>query len=96
MRNLGYILLIVGFIATNWKIMHARDIKYTVVSEELRRMPQQESYSREDVRKSLDSAVTDSWLSMSPWSFFPSWAMLAGGVLLGISCRQKRRSDHAV
>ena len=90
MKFFGYTLLFVGFAAMNWKTLQAREIALSVVSEHMQRMPQQESYSREEVRQTLRGAVADTWGRSTPWFYFCASAIFAGGVLLDVGAGRKR------
>lgn len=70
MRLLGYALLVIGFGAINWKTMHARDITLGVTYRHLQRIPQQGSYSRDDVVDAMSHAARDTWDRSTPWFYF--------------------------
>lgn len=95
MRLLGFALLVIGFAVMNWKTMQARDITLGVVSEQLHRMPQQESYSVEDVRLAMKRVARDTWDRTTSWFYFSGVVMLTGGLLAAFGQRRQRHETSA-
>jgi hypothetical protein len=99
MRALGFILLIAGFAAMNWETLAARDIIYGAATDQMHRMPQQESYTREDVHLGVVRVAHDVWDRATPTFYFSGVAMLAGGLLAVFApkrqTREKAQQDGA-
>ena len=95
MRLLGYILLIGGFVAINWKMGQAREIIYGACHEQEQRMAQQQSYSHDEVRLAMVNAASTTWDRTAPWFVKPGFVMIIGGFLLDMAARQRRGRDNA-
>ena len=91
MRLLGIIILIAGFVAMNWKTLAARDIIYGVALDQMHRLPQQESYAREDVHLAMDRVAHDVWDRATPTFYFSGVAMLVGGLVAAVAPRKQGR-----
>ncbi len=95
MRILGFTLLVLGFAVMNWKSMQARDIQWGAVATVMNRMPQQESYERQDLWHGMICVAQDVW-SETDWFCFSGAAMFAGGLLVAFAPKKQRRETHTV
>jgi hypothetical protein len=94
MRILGYILLIIGFGAINWKVMQGRDIIYGAALEQPQGMAQQ-TYSSHDVQIALIRATHETWDRSAPWLYGSGAIIFIGGILIDIGARRRKVIDHA-
>ena len=94
MRILGFILLVVGFAAMNWKTLDARDIIYRAATDEMQRMPQQESYAHNDVRLGMVRVAHDVWDRTTTTFYLSGVAMLAGGLFVAFSPKRQRHETE--
>jgi hypothetical protein len=88
-RLLGYILLVVGLLSVCWKQTDARRIIYTTASEQSQRLPQQETFTRDEVHLAILNTSYSVWDSTSPWFIMPAVIMFTGGVLVDIGRRRR-------
>jgi hypothetical protein len=91
---LGYILLIGGFVSMNLKTFAGREITMGVVVEQWQRMPQEQSYTREYVRDTVEKAASTTWRRTAPPILNRAWIMIVGGILIDIGARRKRTREQ--
>jgi hypothetical protein len=87
MRNIGIILLVVGFVwmAFFWfAIGPVARAKIQYVTQEF---PAQQTYSTNDLIRAYGVGVRTVG-SVELWSFFGGFMMFAGGIILVIPCRR--------
>jgi hypothetical protein len=88
MRLLGYALILIGFAAISWKVLHVREITIAVTAESLQRIPEQESYDRTDLKSAAFQASRDTWSASVPGLWQWSILIVAGGILLDLRARR--------
>jgi hypothetical protein len=73
----------------NWKTLDARDIIYGAATDQMQRMPRQESYARDDVRLGMVRVATDVWDRSTTTFYLSGVAMLVGGFLLAFAPKKQ-------
>ncbi len=94
MRKLGYLLLIVGFASVlmqaSGRIKHAA----WVAREQRAALPQQVSYSRQQVEEAIFRAALASRESDAA-AILPGALIVCGGILLGLAKTKRNRQEIA-
>jgi hypothetical protein len=82
MRELGFILLLMGFAAICWFSLVTHPPARSVIVSRYKHLPDtSEMYSREDVEREIRSSVFDSFLYCR-FFIIPGTVMLVGGFLV--------------
>lgn len=95
MRLLGYALLSIGFL---WLLdcqFCAGPRARTIVLHHYDQLPNQQSFTREQVEQSIRAPVFQ-LVDALPWLIWPGLTMLAGGILLDRARRRQKSDGHVV
>ena len=96
MRLFGYILVFVGFAAVNWKILHARDITYSVELRQWQQIREQQPYTSESIQNALLRSAQETWDRSANWLYCSAALIVLGAVLIDFGAGRRRVSSPAV
>jgi hypothetical protein len=91
-RFLGYTLLLLGFMGTLYHGLDTRKTKGLVMSKNLQQLQIGQTYSSDDVTKSVRGTVDD-MVKDSDWYLTCATGMLIGGILAGIGASHRKAAN---
>jgi hypothetical protein len=93
MRKLGYILLVVGFLAVMEQAVSHIARAMWVTRAQLRALPQQDAFTRKEV----EDVISKTALAGTPTgviAVLPGFLMLCGGILLSRTTVYQKKGDN--
>ncbi len=88
MRILGYTLIIIGFVAINWKDLQGRDIIYGAANEQSQWLQQ---HRDENIEIAFIRATHETWDRSVPWFYNSAAVIVIGGILLDMGARRRKK-----
>jgi hypothetical protein len=93
MRSVGFILIVVGFLA----VMHLASSRIShalwVARQQREALPQQEAFTRKDVEEAILKATLAS-RSSGAAAVLPGFLILCGAIVLDCAKARRRGGDH--